>query len=682
MDDQTPKLLSVHDIDLLRRMLDGIEQPTFVKDEGSRFVTLNQSMCQFMGKPYEVLSGRSDAMFVRPEQASGFRANDLKVLETGQDHVTEEVISGSFGEPRTIVTQKKRVCLENGQCFVVGTISDISELKQREASSNLMFDSNPLPMWIYSIKEFKFLAVNDAAIDHYRYSRERFSEMSVLDITPADEVEALIAASNNESSGTERVWTHIRADGSLIQIAAYCQFVQFEGQPSWMVAIVDVTDQKRVAERIAHLAHHDALTDLPNRTAFSQRLAEMLERARATSETFAVLCLDLDRFKDVNDIFGHAAGDALLREIAKRLSAAAGNAFLARMGGDEFTMIVGGPQPEGAISTVDRLMETVIEDFEFEGQRFRVGLSVGMAFFPSDGADAETLLGNADAALYRAKADGRGVSRMFEAVSDRRLRNRRLLQQELLGAVARQELSLDYQPQALLTGEIVGFEALVRWHHPQHGLISPAAFIPLAEESGQIVPIGEWILHEACREAASWPNPVQIAVNLSPIQFRHGDLPSVVHEILIKTGLAPTRLELEITEGVLIDNFSRATSILRRLKALGVKIAMDDFGTGYSSLSYLQSFPFDKIKIDQSFTANISKNPQSAAIIRAIVGLGRGLSMSVIAEGVETSDQLDFLRDEACGEVQGYFVGRPSPIANYAQEVGRPIPVKSKRRRG
>jgi EAL domain-containing protein (putative c-di-GMP-specific phosphodiesterase class I) len=254
---------------------------------------------------------------------------------------------------------------------------------------------------------------------------------------------------------------------------------------------------------------------------------------------------------------------------------------------------------------------------------------------------------------------------------DKRLRERRALQKDLQSAVLRKELALDYQPQALITGEIVGFEALVRWHHPRHGLISPGAFIPLAEESGLIISIGEWILREACREAASWPKPIQIAVNLSPIQFRHGDLPNLIHTILMETGLAAGRLELEITEGVLFDDFSRATSILRRLKALGVRIAMDDFGTGYSSLSYLQSFPFDKIKIDQSFTSMIKKNPQSAAIIRAIVGLGRGLSMNIVAEGVETADQLDFLRAEACNEVQGFLVGRPFPIDKYAEEVGR-----------
>jgi EAL domain-containing protein (putative c-di-GMP-specific phosphodiesterase class I) len=260
---------------------------------------------------------------------------------------------------------------------------------------------------------------------------------------------------------------------------------------------------------------------------------------------------------------------------------------------------------------------------------------------------------------------------------DQRLRERRALQHDLRSALGRDQLSLNYQPQARMDGEVIGFEALVRWTHPMRGMVPPSTFIPIAEESGLIIPLGEWILREACREAASWQKPLQIAVNLSPVQFRHGDLPGLVHTVLLETGLAPGRLELEITENVLIGDFSRAVSILRRLKLLGVRIAMDDFGTGYSSLSYLQSFPFDKIKIDQAFISNLERNPQSAAIIRAVIGLGRGLGLPVVAEGVETADQLAFLQRADCDEVQGYFFGRPQTIDHYAEVVGRtPMAVK------
>ena len=274
------------------------------------------------------------------------------------------------------------------------------------------------------------------------------------------------------------------------------------------------------------------------------------------------------------------------------------------------------------------------------------------------------------------KSEARGSIRFFEPDMDKQLREKRALQHDLRSAIANNELELYYQPQAHIDGEITGFEALVRWHHPRQGMVPPSTFIPLAEESGIIIALGEWVLRTACREAASWPRPLQIAINLSPVQFQHGDLAKLVHSILLETGLSPGRLELEITEGVLIGDFSRALSILRRLKNLGVRIAMDDFGTGYSSLSYLQSFPFDKIKIDQSFIANLTNNPQSAAIIRAVIGLGHGLELPVVAEGVETQEQLVFLAKSSCSGIQGYFIGRPQPIAHYAEVVGRRVAAK------
>ena len=385
-----------------------------------------------------------------------------------------------------------------------------------------------------------------------------------------------------------------------------------------------------------------------------------------------MLSIDLDSFKEVNDVFGHAAGDDVLRELSQQLRAFAGDAYLARLGGDEFTLITpNGDQPALAEAIARGLLEAVATDLEINGQHLRVGISIGIAIFPADGTDATTLLNNADAALYRAKTAGRGTTRFFEVEMDNRLRERRAIQHELSSAIARNELHLCYQPQAKIGGEVIGFEALIRWNNPQRGMVSPATFIPIAEESGLIMQIGEWVLREACREAASWARPLHIAVNLSPIQFRHGDLAGLVHSVLLETGLAPARLELEITEGVLVEDFSRGVSILRRLKTLGVRIAMDDFGTGYSSMSYLQSFPFDKIKIDQSFISNVKSNPQSAAIVRAVIGLAHGLSLPVLAEGVETTAQLDFLAAESCDEVQGYLLGRPHPIMEYSGLIHR-----------
>jgi diguanylate cyclase (GGDEF)-like protein len=477
---------------------------------------------------------------------------------------------------------------------------------------------------------------------------------------------------------TER---HMATERSVIRQLHDGRIIAVSHRPlangGWVGVHEDITERRRAEARIEHMARHDALTGLPNRNAFTEKLAALRERAMQENGRFALLLVDLDRFKQVNDVFGHGVGDSLLSEVSRRLAAAAGGAFLARLGGDEFVVLSAQePQPAATEALAERLQSAFDGGIVIDGQDLLVGLSIGIAIFPGDGDDAEAILGNADAALYRAKAEGRGSIRFFDASMDQRLRDCRVLQHDLRSAAERGEIIIHYQPQARIGGEVIGFEALVRWNHPARGMIAPSAFISVAEESGLIVPLGEWILREACREAASWARPLAVGVNLSPVQFRHGDLAASVHAILLETGLAPGRLELEITEGVLMGDFSRAVSVLRRLKALGVKIAMDDFGTGYSSLSYLQTFPFDKIKIDRSFVSNVQVNPQSATIIRAVIGLGRGLNLPIIAEGVETQGELDFLAGEACDEVQGYLVGRPAPIAQYAELVGRaPEPV-------
>jgi diguanylate cyclase (GGDEF)-like protein len=419
---------------------------------------------------------------------------------------------------------------------------------------------------------------------------------------------------------------------------------------------------------IAYLAHHDALTNLANRPALGAQLTRTLERAKITGDPFAVLSVDLDYFKEANDVFGHVIGDELLCAIARRLEQAVGSEFVARVGGDEFIILsTGGDQPKTAARLADRVLEAVEQEFDIRAQKISIGLSIGAAVFPNDGVDTRTLLANADAALYRAKLDGRQMARFFDPDMDKRLRQRYALQHDLRSAITHGELMLHYQPQAKIDGQVFGFEALIRWQHPKHGFIPPTTFIPLAEQNGMIGEIGEWTLRQACREAASWASPMQIGINLSPAQFRHGDLANLVHSILLETGLAPGRLELEITEGVLIGDPQRALSILRRLKLLGVKIAMDDFGTGYASLSSLQSFPFDKIKIDRTFVTGVDRNGQSEAIVRAVIGLGKALNVPVIAEGVETEGERQFLRREGCQEIQGYLVGHPRSIQSYAE---------------
>jgi diguanylate cyclase (GGDEF)-like protein/PAS domain S-box-containing protein len=438
----------------------------------------------------------------------------------------------------------------------------------------------------------------------------------------------------------------------------------------------DITARKEAEARIAHLQAHDPLTDLPFGGVFREHLEARVENARVTRTPLAVLRLNLDRFNDINDVFGEASGDAVLRAVADRLRKVAAGAYLARSGGDEFALISEGPQPASVEKLASRIQRSIGGKIKVDVTRIPLGVSIGIAVFPADGADAAALTANADAALYRAKADGRGIVRFFDRDTDTAVRERRTLQHELQIGIPGQ-LLLHYQPQVRINRRLTGFEALVRWRHPTRGMIAPEAFVPIAEESALILALDAWVLHEACAQAAAWPRPLQIAVNLSPLQFRRGDLVSLVRSTLADTGLAPDRLELEITERFLIDDFQRASKILSGLRSLGVRIALDDFGTGFSSLSYLQSFPFDKIKIDRSFVSNLPSNEQSASIVRSIIALGHGFKVLILAEGVETEEQFAFLKQESCDEVQGYLFGRPGPLQDHVDLIARARPRRA-----
>lgn len=433
-----------------------------------------------------------------------------------------------------------------------------------------------------------------------------------------------------------------------------------------VLAVRDLRERRAAEEKIRYLAEHDGLTGLPNRNSLQARLAAAVERVEASGESLSVICIDLDHFKEANDQHGHLAGDAILVETARRLqSAVQAPSFAARLGGDEFIVVqvAGGDQPTAAAELSGRLIEMLSVSAPYEGQELALGASLGVSLFPDDGRTAEALMANADMALYRAKESGRGVYRFFKREMDDTIRERRTLARDLRQGIADEELVVHYQPLARAAdGEVCGFEALVRWQHPTRGMIPPLEFIPVAEENGLIGPLGDWVLRRACADAASWEKPLRIAVNLSPIQLHNPALPSLVHEVLITTGLSPSRLELEITESALFKDYQRALDNLRRLKALGVRIAMDDFGTGFSSLSTLQSFPFDKIKIDKSFVENIHRHDRATVIVRAVLGLGRSLEIPVVAEGVETQEQIVFLRGENCTELQGYAIGRPTPV--------------------
>ena len=432
---------------------------------------------------------------------------------------------------------------------------------------------------------------------------------------------------------------------------------------------IDITQRKKAELQVEHMAMHDGLTGLANRTLFRQRLQSIAMRAARNGRQFAILACDLDRFKAINDTRGHGAGDTVLLAVAARLKSVLRDGdFVARLGGDEFAIILDPIDGRGEAGRIaERVIELVGRPIDLDGQSASVGMSVGVALGQGDPADQ--IFKNADVALYEAKAEGRNAYRFFEHGMDRVFIARSQLETDLREAVARKSFALAYQPIINVgTGRICGFEALLRWPHPLKGMVSPDEFIPIAEETGMIVPIGDWALRTACMEAASWPDDLRIAVNVSAVQFQRSSLERSVMEALSASGLAPDRLELEITESVLMQNAIGVVSSLMRLRSLGVRIALDDFGTGYSSLSYLRRFPFNKIKIDRSFVAEIA-DPEVAAIVRAIVGLGERSGASITAEGVETAAQLDGVRREGCTEIQGYFFSRPLTAADAARFV-------------
>jgi diguanylate cyclase (GGDEF)-like protein len=438
----------------------------------------------------------------------------------------------------------------------------------------------------------------------------------------------------------------------------------------WVATHEDITEQRQSEVKIEYMAHHDALTDLANRVLLNDRLEHALARIQ-NGQMVAVHHLDLDQFKAVNDTFGHPCGDKLLRIVAERLRTLVDEAdTIARMGGDEFVIVQAAiADPADATSLAQRVIEALSEPYDIDGQQAVIGVSIGISVGPGDGPTPDKLLRNADLALYRAKSDGRGTFRFFEPAMDLQMQTRRVMELDLRKALPRGEFELHYQPVVNLASKTIsGFEALIRWNHPARGMISPAAFIPLAEEIGFIVPMGEWVIRQACATAAQWPDHLHVAVNISAIQFRSPGLMQVIVGALAASNLSPTRLEIEITESVLLHNREATLALLHQLRGLGIRIAMDDFGTGYSSLTYLQSFPFDKIKIDRSFVKNITENSSSLNIVRAVAALANGMGMTATAEGVETAEQLHSIASEGCTEMQGFLFSKPLPAAEIARQ--------------
>lgn len=673
----------------LESVLDNVPVCVAAKNiEDGRYIFANRAFERFSRFSRDHIVGkRADEIF-RPETAKSIDVADQSALKAPEGYHRSELTVERGSEKRILASNRVIARNEHGEPeFLIALFDDVTErrslsreLENTKKFLELVVDNIPVSLIVERVSDGRYLLANRSAETILNRRREDATGLTAADIFNPKEAKLIIArdeaAIKKRGLLTEEHPISTK-DGLRLFLTRRMTVLDDAGEPQYLIKThEDVTDRRQTESRMAHMAYHDGLTDLPNRAAFLQALAQMIEACAGTDEEFAVLCVDLDGLKEINDVFGHAMGDKLLIEVARRIQASARGGVVARLSGDEFGLIIDGKQPEAGKALAEKLAEALSNEFLIDGKSVRTGVTTGISVFPHNGEDAASLLANSGAALFRAKAKSRGSISLFEPEMDQQIRDRRVLHQDLSVAIRNGELSLYYQPQAssgptVATSEVIGFEALARWQHPLRGFVSPADFIPLAEESGLIVEMGQWILREACREAASWPVPLQIAVNLSPAQFMHGDVVSLVHSILLETGLAPDRLELEITEGVLIEDFDRGLALLRRLKALGVRISMDDFGSGYSSLSYLQAFPFDKIKIDRAFVMNLGRNPQSAAIVRAVIDLGHGLEMSIVAEGVETQEQLGFLSEEGCDAVQGYFIGKPFPIGQYATLVGR-----------
>ncbi|MGP0088893.1 MAG: EAL domain-containing protein [Xanthobacteraceae bacterium] len=548
---------------------------------------------------------------------------------------------------------------------IIGLRVDITEMKQREASFRLLFDGNPVPMFVYALDDQSILGVNDAAVGHYGYQRAQFLQMTMRDIHDAQECaewREAVAASSNGHAG--RTWKHRIADGSSIDVAIFLRELPYAGRQAALIAAIDITERKRAEARVAFMAHHDALTSLPNRVLLRLRMQEVLRQTRRTGRSFAALFVDLDNFKSINDTLGHPLGDLLLQRVADRMRAELRDQdTMARLGGDEFAILQTEIEQPGEVSAlIQRLLTVIGAPYELEGHQVTIGACIGVAVAPGDGDDPDRLLKNADLALHRAKVDGKGCFRFFEPEMDARVQARRQLEIDLRAALQTGALEVHYQPLVdLRSGEVRCLEALLRWPHPQRGMVPPAEFIPVAEETGLIGSLGAFVLRRACADAATWPKNVKVAVNLSPLQFKNGNPFVTVNDALASSGLAPARLELEITEATLLEKSESVLATLHALRALGVRISMDDFGTGYSSLSYLRSFPFDKIKIDRSFVNGVGDNADSQAIVRAIITLGTSLGITITAEGVESETDLAYMQAEGCNEGQGYLFSKARP---------------------
>jgi diguanylate cyclase (GGDEF)-like protein len=576
-----------------------------------------------------------------------------------------------------LATHEDVTAQTRGEQLFAEKVAELERMNMRfdAALSNMsqglcMFDgSKRLVVWNDRYAEIYRLppALLKVGTRHEAIIADRVSRGILKGETSEPAIQKKIAELKQLPAGSSSARVDELADGRLMLITR-----QPMPDGGWVATHEDITERRRAEAEIVHLARHDALTGLANRTLFTEKL-EAASANHGPDGGFAVIMIDLDKFKAVNDKLGHPAGDRLLVEVAERLrSSARETDVLARLGGDEFAIIqqAGSDPQEGAVGLALRIIDAIARPFDLDGHWASVGTSIGIALAPEHGTDPEDLLRKADLALYDAKASGRNDFRLFQAAMIEVADSQRMLESELRDAIARCEFELHYQPVVdARTRLVCGAEALVRWRHPTKGLIAPDRFIPLAEATGLILPLGEWILHQACADAASWPAHLKLAINISAVQVSKGSLLDVVLRTLVVTGLSAERLELEITETALLDNVTAHLATIRQLKNLGISVVLDDFGTGYSTASYLTNFPFDKIKIDKSFAQGAPHRRDCAAVVSSVLALARGLGIATTAEGVETEEQYEYLRTAGVDLVQGYLFGRPVPIAEFGVEA-------------
>jgi diguanylate cyclase (GGDEF)-like protein/PAS domain S-box-containing protein len=667
----------------LREAIEILPQGIVFLDSEGRYVLWNEQYAQIYHRS-------ADLFKVGARLADTLRVGVMRGDYPAAKGHEEEWIAERLEKLKT-PSERHEQWLSDGRCIlieerhtsdggVIGLRVDITELKERETSFRLLFEANPVPMYVVAQSGKAILSANAAARNHYGYAGTELIGRPAHCLHLGDDHDRLEELySPAPGILADHVWTHLKRDGSKIEVAIFSQAIVHERAPAVLVAAVDITERRRAEAQVAYLAHHDALTGLANRARHLEQAEEMLAAIRVGSGAGASLCVGLDNFKSVNETLGPAAGDLLLQAVARRITQSLRQGCVAaRLGGDEFGIIIPDASDLEEISAVARrLIDVIGSPFKIQGQKINIGASIGIAVAPGDGEEAGKLLKNANLALSQVKLRGKGAFRYFEPEMNARAQERRRLEWDLRAAIEGNALDVHYQPLVSLSnGRVVAAEALVRWTHPERGYVSPAEFIPIAEEAGLIWALGDFVLRRACRDATVWPSSMRVAVNLSPMQFRCGNVRDMVSDALASTGLEPNRLELEITESLFLDRSNLVLDTLADLRKLGARIAMDDFGTGYSSLGYLCSFPFDKIKIDRSFVNGIADNVERQAVVRAIVGLGETLGKTITAEGIETEQELACLRAIGCEQGQGFLFSKARP-----QEALLPFLTKRKPKR-